>query len=46
MIVLGFWRGLFGFFWGRVEGPSWERVEEAHERRRAYHREIKSEESK
>ena len=37
--VLGFCRGLFEFFWGRGEEPSRERVEEAHERRRAYHRE-------
>ena len=44
--VLGFCRDLFEFFWGRGKEPSRERVEEAHERRRAYHREMKSEEFK
>ena len=45
MIVLGFCRGLFEYFWGRGEVLSRERVEEAHERRRAYHRERKTKES-
>lgn len=35
--MLGFCRDLFEFFWGSGEEPSREKVEEAHERRRAYH---------